>query len=168
MRNPTLTMLLLTLLAAPVQAERVYTWTDPASGKTVFSDQPPPPSAKGQQRDLKNNSIETSGPGYALRQATKSAPVTLYANECGEACDTARKLLQKRKIPFTLKNPETQEKYAEELKKLAGSQIVPVLLVGSKTVKGVEAGQWNSALDQAGYPQANGSIAAGAGKDSVR
>ena len=168
MRNPTLTMLLLATLAAPVMADRVYTWTDPATGKTVFSDQPPPPSAKGQQKDLKNNSIETSGPGYALKQAMKSAPVTLFANECGEPCDNARKLLQKRKVPFTLKNPETQAKYADELKQLGGGLTVPVLLVGSKTAKGFDVSQWNSLLDQAGYPQADGSIAPASNKEAAR
>jgi glutaredoxin len=171
MRKPTLAILLLaTLAAAPVQADRVYTWTDPATGKTVFSDQPPPPSLKGQQKDLKNNSIDTSGPGYAMKQAMKNAPVTLFANECGEPCDNARKLLKKRNVPFTLKNPETQAKYADELKKLAGGMTVPVLQIGSKTAKGFEAGQWSTLLDEAGYPQADGSIAPASApaKDTTR
>ena len=165
MKIPALTML---LLAASATAAGVYTWTDPASGKTVYSDQPPPASIKAQQKNLQGNSIETSGPGYSLKEAMKKAPVTLFATECGMACDEARKLLNKRGIPFTLKNPETQAKYADELKQLGGGLTVPVLLVGSKTAKGFEVSQWNSLLDQAGYPQADGSIAPASNKEAAR
>ena len=84
MKIPALTML---LLAASATAAGVYTWTDPASGKTVYSDQPPPASIKAQQKNLQGNSIETSGPGYSLKEAMKKAPVTLFATECGMACE---------------------------------------------------------------------------------
>jgi len=158
------------LLAASATAAGVYTWTDPASGKTVYSDQPPPASIKAQQKNLQGNSIETSGPGYSLKEAMKKAPVTLFATECGMACDEARKLLNKRGIPFTLKNPETQSHYAAELKKLVGTTMVPVLQVGSQTLNGFEAGKWNSALDAVGYPQASvpGQNVAPAKKESTR
>ena len=160
--------LLLLLLAAGATAASVYTWTDPATGKTVYSDQPPPASIKSQQKNLQGNSIETSGAGYSMKEAMKNAPVTLFATECGTPCDDARKLLNKRSIPFTLKNPETQAQYATELKKLVGALTVPVLQIGTQTVNGFDTGRWNAALDSVGYPPAGATIPAPAKKESKR
>lgn len=165
MKIPALTLL---LLAAGASAAGVYTWTDPATGKTVYSDQPPPPTIKAQQKNLQDNSIETSGPGFGMKEAMKKAPVVLYATECGAPCDDGRKLLNKRNIPFQLRNPETQEAYAAELKKLIGSISVPVLQVGPQTVKGFEPTRWNNALDAVGYPPAGATVPAPVKKEGKR
>lgn len=157
-----LTVLTLLLLAAgSATAAGVYSWTDPATGKTVYSDQPPPPSIKGQQKNMQGNSIETSGPGYAMKEAMKKAPVVLFVSECGSPCDDARKLLNKRNIPFQLKNPQTQEAYAAELKKLTGALAVPVLQIGPQLIKGYEPTGWNNALDAVGYPPAGATLPTG-------
>ncbi len=42
----------------------------------------------------------------------------------------------------------------EELKKATGGdEVVPVIQVGRQVLRGFEEGQWNAALDDAGYPK---------------
>ncbi|MBB5020427.1 glutaredoxin [Chitinivorax tropicus] len=159
--------LMLLSLAGGVVAGQVYTWTDPATGKTVFSDQPPPPHIKGQQKDFKGSTIQTSVQGYAMQEAIRKNPVTLFSSDCGDVCTNARQLLIKRGIPYTLKNPGTQQAYMDELKKLSGSDQVPVLIVGSKATNGFEASSWHSALDAAGYPKAESPAMANKPKETV-
>lgn len=145
--------LFLLLLAASVAQAELYRWVD-ADGKVHYSDQPPPSSAK----QVEQRKSTTSKPGeaqlpYALQQAVKSFPVTLYTTDCGDGCNRARKLLAKRGIPHTEKDA-TDATTQEELRKLIGANLeVPVLKVGRTVLRGIEEGQWNSALDIAGYPQ---------------
>ncbi|MFN3398622.1 MAG: glutaredoxin family protein [Sulfurimicrobium sp.] len=148
------TLLLCCCIAASLaQAAELYRWVD-SEGKVHYTDQPPPPSAqKVEEKNLGNNSIDTSELPYATRQAIKKSPVTLYANDCGEPCDQARDHLAQRGIPFTGKNPQTSPADAEALKKLVGAAYVPVLVVGSAVSKGYEKGTWDAALDAAGYPK---------------
>ena len=78
--------------------------------------------------------------------------MTLYANNCGEACDGGRALLTKRGILFTERNPETDKAGYDALMKLTGGQqTVPVLSVGSKVLKGFSEGEWQEALTAAGF-----------------
>lgn len=142
------------LLATPfAMAGKVYQWKD-ANGNTVFSDQPPP-GQKADAKDVKSNVIQTSGGGYDLREAMRKAPVTLWANNCGEGCDEARLLLSKRGVPYSLRNPQASPADFDALKKLLGADVaVPVLQVGNNAVKGFEASGWQAALDNAGYPKA--------------
>lgn len=146
-------LLLCCIAAGLAQAAELYRWVD-ADGKVHYTDQPPPPSAKKvEQKKLSGSTIDTSQLPYATQQAIKKSPVTLYANECGEPCTQAREHLGKRGIPYTGKNPETSVADGEALKKLVGSAIVPVLVVGSSVSKGYEKGAWDAALDAAGYPK---------------
>lgn len=147
-------LIALLLITGTAMAGTVYKWIDPATGKTVFSDLPPPSNVKAQETKLKASVIETGGPSYEMREAMKNAPVTLYTSECGEICNEAKKLLSSRSVPYTLKNPATQPAFLDELRKLAnGDAPIPVLVVGSQVLKGFQQGPWNSALDSAGYPK---------------
>lgn len=143
----------LALLAATAHAGTAYKWVD-SEGKTHYSDQPPPPSAKDvqQKRVGGGNFIETSQLPYGVQDAVRRFPVTLYATSCGDPCSRARDLLNRRGIPYTEKNPQ-QPADLEALKKLTGKQEVPVLAVGSNTLQGFDDAQWSSALDLAGYPK---------------
>ncbi len=165
-RQSLITIMLVSLAGGAV-AGQVYSWTDPATGKTVFSDQPPPPNVKGQQKDYKASTIQTSLHGYAIQEAIRKSPVTLFSSDCGEVCTNAKQFLSKRGIPYTLKNPGTQQAYFDELKKLTGSDKIPVLLIGSKTVTGFEPGSWNAALDEAGYPKSENPAVANKPKETV-
>lgn len=144
--------LLMIFIAMPLSAAQLYRWVD-ADGKVHYTDQPPDAKAKNvEQRRFGGNVIDTSELPYATREAAKKFPVTLYANECGEACTQAAQHLSKRGIPFVRKTIK-DEAEAEELKKLAGGLQVPMLLVGKKSLKGFQAQDWDSALDVAGYPK---------------
>lgn len=143
----------LLLAGTTTTAAEMFRWVD-ADGKVHYTDAPPPPTAKNvQQKKLGDKAGSVQLP-YALQQAVKNFPVTLYSNECGDACIKAKALLGKRGIPFAQKDPEKNPDDAESLKKLAsGTLTVPLLLVGTSVLKGFEEDGWNSALDLAGYPR---------------
>lgn len=144
--------LLMIFIAMPLSAAQLYRWVD-ADGKVHYTDQPPDAKARNvEKRRFGGNVIDTSELPYATREAVKKFPVTLYANECGEACTLATQHLDKRGIPFVRKTIK-DETEAEELKKLAGGLEVPTLLIGKKPLKGYQAQDWDTALDAAGYPK---------------
>jgi hypothetical protein len=140
-------------MAASAQAAQLYRWVD-ADGKVHYTDTPPPKEAKDIEKKRVRTAADAIPMPYALQQAAKTFPVTVYNADCGAPCDQARALLEKRGIPHTARNAREPEVQAD-LKKVTGSQDidVPVLQVGRNVVKGWEAGQWNNALDAAGYPK---------------
>ena len=138
--------------STPLSAAQLYQWKD-AQGRMVYSDQPPPPSVKDvQHKAFKGNFIET-GESYAVKAAREKNPITLYASACGAPCDQARQLLGERGVPFSNKDPQSSPEAQAELQKLTGRLSVPVLVVGSDKIDGFETGQWQAALDRAGYPK---------------
>jgi glutaredoxin len=139
--------------SAPLAAAQLYQWKD-AQGRMMYSDQPPPASVKNaQQKSFKGNLIET-GESYATKTARERSPITLYATTaCGAPCDQGRKLLTDRGAPFSSKDPQASPEAQAELKTLTDKLSVPVLVVGREKIDGFEAGQWNAALDRAGYPK---------------
>lgn len=141
------------LAAGLAQGAELYRWVD-ADGKVHYTDQQPPASAKQvEEKNLGNNTIDASELPYATRQAIKNSPVTLYATDCGSPCTQAREHLVRRGIPYTAKNPQTSAADAQSLQKLIGELYVPVLEVGSTVRKGYGQGNWDAALDAAGYPK---------------
>jgi glutaredoxin len=106
-----------------------------------------------QEKNATANVIETDGQPFETKLAAEKNPVILYSFEDCDSCVTARMLLDKRGIPYTLKNTE-QDKI--QLQKLTGDTIIPVIVVGKQTPRqGFEVNAWNSMLDQAGYPKSN-------------
>lgn len=145
------------LAAMSSAAAQVYRWTD-SSGKTHFTDTPPPASAKDVQMKRGAGLAESDDAGnspepYALQLARKNHPVKLYSTPgCGAACGEARALLNARGVPFTEVSVSNELAIAE-LKEASGSTAVPVLLVGSTVQKGFEQGAYHRSLDAAGYPK---------------
>ena len=143
------------LFSALAGAQATYRWIDPASGLTVFSDQPPPAGAK---QAIKMGGSEAPGAEaqlpYATRQAVEKFPVMLYtAATCVESCQQARALLNGRGVPFTEKLLSTQEDSNELASKLKSEAGVPALFVGQQSFKGYDIAAWNNLLDLAGYPK---------------
>lgn len=139
----------LLLLAGVVGAQGITRWVD-KDGKVHYGDGPPPVDAKAAQPKKFN----THNPGDdAALALMKSNPVTLYINNCGELCTSARALLTARGVPFTEKNPQASGAAAEELKKVSGALQVPTLVVGSVNIAGFLAESWSAALDKGGYPR---------------
>ena len=140
--------------AASAMAQYKYIGPD---GRVIYSDQPPPPGAKGAQKPAAPASPSggaSTGMPFALQQATRNFPVTLYTTSDCDACNQARTLLNRRGIPFaekTVRTPEDIKVFKEATK----ADQVPVMMVGGNRQVGFEEGAWNGALTVAGYPPNN-------------
>ena len=146
-------MLALLGISAWANAAEVYRWVD-EKGVVNYTPYPPPASIKKvEQKKFSSNTVQTSDTPYSVQLATKNFPITLYATpDCGP-CKTARAHLEKRGIPYTEKNPSAPEEADNFQTLTGGTREVPLLLVGQlKTLKGYLASEWDTALDQAGYP----------------
>lgn len=139
------------LLGSSICQAEVFRWKD-KSGKVHYGDQPPT-EAQSEQRKLNENTIQTDKQTYASRQATKDFPVTLYTMaDCKDECTKARDFLKTRKIPYSEKIMQKQDDVTALRNLLKGQEpMVPTMVVGSKPLVGFESGQWNQALDEAGY-----------------
>jgi glutaredoxin len=132
---------------------QVYRYTD-TDGRVVYSDRPPGGDVKNlQTKRMGSNFISTSEPGYAAALAADRFPVTLYTFACGEVCQNAEALLNKRGVPFTIVNVSEREGQTR-LMALTNESTAPVLTVGDKLVaKGYSESRWQAMLDEAGYPK---------------
>ena len=132
-----------------------YRWVD-EKGRVQYTDTPPPPTAKDVRKQAAPKGPPKDGAAvpYELQVAQRDYPVTLYtAPSCKEPCALARNALNARAVPFK----EVQvydDKTNEELKKISGSNEVPVMTVGSTVQKGFEQGAYTALLDSARYPKA--------------
>jgi hypothetical protein len=99
-RSPiVLSAVVIAAVASGALAQTLYRYVDP-SGRVVYSDQPPPASAKdAQTKQLPQNVIETDPLPLQAREAAEHFPVTLYTFDC-DICRDAQALLVKRGIPF--------------------------------------------------------------------
>jgi len=138
------------LFALSAQAQYKYIGPD---GKVVYSDQPPPPNSKVLEKKAMPAGSGTAGSDlpFALAQAVKTAPVTLYTAPNCASCTSARTMLNQRGIPFTEKTVSTQEDAAAFAKVNSAGQ-VPVLSVGATKLTPFSPEDWNNALTTAGYP----------------
>ena len=87
-----------------------------------------------------------------LRQTVARFPVTLYTSTDCSPCESGRRLLQARGVPF-VERQVTSGEDAEALNRLTGGRSVPTLTIGSQALRGYADGDWNSYLDAAGYPR---------------
>jgi len=146
------------LLAACADASgQAYRWVD-QDGKVHYTQEPPPPGAKGvQKKTFRQGQVETSNLPYATQVAARTFPVSLYtAPDCGEPCDRARALLVKRTVPFREVSVLSQNE-VDELKRLSGKSDIPLLVVGAQVQAGFQEGAYNGLLDAAGYPSQSAS-----------
>jgi glutaredoxin len=144
---------LLLATGAQAQDKQVYRYVD-GEGRVVYSDKPPPANAKdAQTKRIGGNYIETDPMSISEQQATERFPVTLYTFACGELCDNATGLLNKRGVPYTTVDVQTPDG-AKKLQAISGEMTAPVLAVGDKLVyKGFNEARWQQMLDDAGYPK---------------
>ena len=145
----------LLLASATLGAQTTYRWIDPATGRTVLSDLPPPAGAKRVDRSspsLGDEAPPTQALPYAVRQASEKFPVVLYTNPGCTTCKQARSLLDGRGVPFVEKELGTAEELADAGRQLGGEIRLPSISVGRQNVKGFTPTTWNELLDAAGYP----------------
>jgi glutaredoxin len=157
------------LFAAVVAwAGELYKWQD-ENGVTRYSDRMPPPAVKdfskirGGARTAPPAEIENVA--FPLPRESRAAlekhPLTLYSfGDCGEVCKKAEAFLDRRGVPYVLKNTDQDKR---ELRKLTGKLEAPALVVGNTApVVGFEEGRWGRELDMAGYAKRNPHLKAGA------
>ncbi len=144
--------LALALISGAVAAQAVYRWTD-ANGRVIYSDQPPPPGVKGEERNVRGNSIQNNEASLASSDAQKRNPVTLFVSECGESCDQAKGYLNRRGIPHTVVDPTRSAELNKKFRDETGGNVIPVLKIGERKLSGWSEANWAGALDGAGYPK---------------
>jgi len=133
---------------------QTWRWTDPATGRTMYSDSPPAGKVKNLVRiGPAGMATENLDMPYQIRMAAQKYPVTLYTGLDCEPCNAARQLLGKRRVPFTERSIQSDAE-KEELKLLIGDTFVPTLRVGTQRVRGFDAAAYDNILDLAGYPKA--------------
>jgi hypothetical protein len=148
-----LVLALAAVLMAPAHAA-MYKWVD-AQGRVQYSDTPPPPNArKAEKHKIVPNTIQTTGAPFAVQEAAKRNPVTLWTSDCGELCNRARDYLARRGVPHSVRNPSRQSEQEVWKQVSGGDNSIPLLIIGAdQKLKGFDEGQWSAALDSAGYPR---------------
>lgn len=88
-------------------------------------------------------------------RVTRNLPqVKLFtSSQCGVSCQSAKELLTARGIAFQETSVDSEDGM-QELKKVSGNDVVPLLLLGGSQTQGFEAGRYHSLLDKAGFPNA--------------
>ncbi len=144
--------ILLVLVAFAItsaHAAKLYKWVD-KDGNVSYQDRPPPPDAgRVEEKDLATGSPKIKNKDGVAEKY----PVVLYSVPKCSSCDLARAYLQKRKVPFSEKNVESDRKSQEEMKEKVKSLSVPTILVGAKVMSGYIESLLEGELDQAGYPK---------------
>ena len=124
-----------------------------ADGRVTYSDMPPPRAAKSVSTKIVGGSeVSTVSLPYELAQAVQANPVTLYTTAGCPACDSARKFLNSRGVPFAEKTVTTAED-SERLKQAGGTNSLPFVLIGRSKQVGFESTAWGTVLSAAGYPE---------------
>jgi glutaredoxin len=143
------------VLALPAHA--LYKVVGP-DGRVTYTDRPPPadlgkPQSMGRDRSPVSEAETASNAlPLELRQVVARFPVTLYTSSDCAPCDTGRRLLQVRGIPFAEKRVLSEDD-AEAMNRLTGGRSVPTLTVGTQALRGLSDTDWHSYLDVAGYPK---------------
>lgn len=149
-----LLVLALFALAVPVAAVTIVECID-ADGNSSFRDKCPPGTSKKGEKKLTGLGGRDPASLEAVAEAT---PLVLYTAPNCDSCDLVRVVLTKRGAPFTEKNVENNLELQQELQKAVGSLTVPTLNVGDKSLVGYNRTEIVSALDEAGYPNADNPV----------
>jgi glutaredoxin len=135
-------------------AQQMYKWTDD-KGVVHYSDTPPPAKEKRVEvKDFSAASMPMAPPvqlPFALAQAVKNNPVTLFTGSDCVPCDQARNALRERGVPYTEKTVATNADRAK-LIEAGGSDTLPFIAVGRKTLAGYAPADLQDALTAASYP----------------
>lgn len=149
-------LLLVTALMAigipAAQADTLYKWVD-SQGRISYHDQPPPDGAGYRVEEKVLGTGNKHKEDDTLAKVAEKFPVALYSvPDCG-SCDLARLYLQKRKVPFTEQNLNTDPELQQTLKKKIGSLSAPTIMIGEKVMKGYVESVLEGELDGVGYPK---------------
>ncbi len=151
--SPALVVALLALAALPAAAQYKVVRPD---GSVTYTDRPPvDPNVRviqlGRNGEAADSAPQPELP-FELRRAVARYPVTLYTSADCSPCDSGRRLLQQRGVPFSERRIATEED-VQALERVVGSRSVPALSIGAQPLRGFSEGEWASYLDAAGYPR---------------
>jgi glutaredoxin len=126
-------------------------------GTVTYTDRPPPaasgrPAPVGARTEAPAADAPPANLPIELRQVTSRYPVTLYTGADCVPCESGRRLLAARGIPFAERRVSSEED-AEALNRLTGGRSIPTLMIGTQALRGFGDGDWHSYLDAAGYPR---------------
>jgi glutaredoxin len=138
------------------QAEPLYKWVD-SQGRVSYHDRPPP---EGSDYRVEQKNLGSAGGAARDARSGKNVPVILYSAPKCASCDLARIYLDKRKVPYTEKNVESDTKLQQELKQKIGNVTVPTIVIGEKIMNGYLESLLEGELDAAGYPKIRASATA--------
>lgn len=148
------TLLVLALSSATLPAWALYKVVQP-DGSVTYTDRPPA-GTTGRITPVGRSGSVTDVPDVAfpadLRQAAQRYPVVLYTSVDCSACDSGRRLLAVRGVPYAEKRILSEED-AQALERLSGGRTVPSLTIGAQPVRGFSETDWTAYLDAAGYPR---------------
>lgn len=151
--RPLMLLILAALPTLPALAQYKVVRPD---GSVTYTDRPPIDSnvrvTSLNRKDLQQAAGPDTQLPLELRQAAARYPVTLYTSADCPPCDSGRKLLQTRGIPYAEKRVTTEED-ALALERAVGGRSVPALNIGPQPVRGFSEGDWTVFLDAAGYPR---------------
>jgi len=145
------------LAFASLAAQAQYKVVGP-DGRVTYTDRPESPASGAKVQTMRGGTVQpapavpTVPLPIELRNVVARFPVTLYTGAECQPCDSARKLLQQRGIPFTERTVSTDDDVSA-LQRLSGARSLPALLVGSQALRGFQDSEWQSTLDLAGYPR---------------
>ena len=125
-------------------------------GTVTYTDRPPPaaagrPAPAGARTEAPADAPLANLP-LELRQVSTRYPVTLYTGTDCAPCETGRRLLATRGVPFAERRVGSEED-AEALNRLTGGRSIPTLMIGTQALRGFADSDWHSYLDAAGYPR---------------
>ena len=147
-------MFLLSLMTTLAQAQYKVVLPD---GSVTYTDRPPVASnariTSMARSGSRGGPVEIGLPAE-LRSAAQRYPVTLYTSTDCTPCDTGRRLLQQRGVPYNERRITTEDD-AAALERLVGGRTVPALTIGAQPLRGLSESDWSAYLDVAGYPREN-------------
>jgi len=146
----------LALAACALPGHALYKVVGP-DGTVTYTDRPPAasvgrPVSMGKEPSSNDVSGSLGALPTDLRQTATRFPVTLYSgNDCAP-CESGRRLLQTRGVPYVERQVLSNDD-ADALDRLTGGRSLPSLMIGTQALRGFGESDWNSYLDAAGYPR---------------
>ncbi|MDO9285050.1 MAG: glutaredoxin family protein [Aquabacterium sp.] len=155
-RSSSTQAVLLGLLLAAGASHAQYKVVGP-DGRITYTDRPVAAVPGSQVQALRRDAGPASSAPLLpieLRESVARFPVTLFTSSDCPPCDSGRKLLQQRGVPYAERLVSSDDDIAA-LQRLSGGRTVPALTVGSQALRGYQESDWQGTLDLAGYPKAS-------------
>jgi len=134
----------LALIAVPAACSAdVFKWID-ENGKVHFGDRPPADAKKQEIKGRISTYSAGAGSDAVETKSAASPQVVMYSTDWCGYCRKARKHFRANNIDFRELDIEKNSRANQEYKKLGGNG-VPLIVVGTKLLRGFSADQFDHA-----------------------